>query len=629
MTEQMLTRAAVATGTVDPESRTVELVFATTAPVKRYSWEEGHYTEILSIDHAAIDAARMNAGSMSLLDSHDQRSMDARLGAVLPGSFRIEGDRAVCKVKFSRRERADAIFQDIVDGLTTPVSVGYRVLETAKTEGKQGSMPVVTATRWQPLEISLCPVPADGNSHTRAHEEATMPHPYRRSYSAPNPELDREIEEERRALEESANRRLTLREAREFAVELTEAVSAARYLPELQARITRGMSESDVRGELLRIQVEEQERSPTFPHVETRGMQDATETSRKLAANAILHRHGIVDKLEEGAGQYRGMSIVEIARDLLTQRGENSRGSASEVLSRGYHTSSDFTAVLTNVVDTTVARSYASYSNTFQLIAHRNVVNDLREVKVVELGDAPDLEKVNEHGEFTSGTMRESEEGFSIAHYGKIFSATEHLLINDRLDAITKAISEWGRKAAQLEGDLVWGAIINNHRLKSDNKALFHADHGNLAANGTVLDITNLKTARLAFRQQKDIDGRPINISPKYLFTGSALEIDAQTLTTSITNPLQATDVVPQAIKSLVPVFEHRLDDIATKAWFLFASAADTFGRGLQFAHLAGQESPRIVVREGFEIAGIDWRIDHYFGAGLTDFRFGYKNPGA
>ncbi|MBX8803421.1 hypothetical protein HBA92_22155 [Ochrobactrum sp. MR28] len=51
-------------------------------------------------------------------------------------------------------------------------------------------------------------------------------------------------------------------------------------------------------------------------------------------------------------------------------------------------------------------------------------------------------------------------------------------------------------------------------------------------------------------------------------------------------------------------------------------------GRGLQYAHLAGNETPFFDQRVGFDVDGIEYKIRHDFGAGVTDYRQGYKNPG-
>jgi hypothetical protein len=627
-TVEMQRRAVTATAsrtTLNEEDRSIEVCWTTGAAVKRYSYEEGgYYMEELQVDKKAIRLDRFNA--MSLLDTHERESMDQRLGTVVPGSLRIDGGKGYVRVKFSRKQRADDVFQDLLDGHPLPISVGYKIHQYEKTDGADGKLPVLRAIDWEPFELSAVAVPADAGAVSRSEEE-TMSHHVRRAQTFADQPPQEPDPAAQRAADEAANRKMTVREARGFVAELATSIGNAEDVAELQAHITRGMSENEVRAALFEIMVKRQNATPTFPHVETRGMQDAQETTRRLVANAIMHRHGSVDKLEDGANQYRGMTTVELARDLLRQRGENHRGGPAEVLKRALHSTSDFPIILGDVAQQTVLASYRKPNNTFQLIAKENLVSDLREVKVIDVGSAPDLKKVMEHGEYTAGTFKDAAEGMTIAKYGRKFGFTLEMLINDQLNIFMQLVANWSQKAAKLEGDLAWAAIIDNAKLK-DDKGLFHADHGNLAATGTALDKTNLIAARLAFRQQKDIDGEPTDVAPKYLFTGSALEIDAQNLIAAAHVPATVTDTIPQAIKSLVPIYEPRLDKIATKAWFLFAGQEDTQGRGLQYARLLGHEAPQIEEQKNFDVDGIEFKIRHFFGVGLTDYRFAYKNPG-
>ncbi len=375
--------------------------------------------------------------------------------------------------------------------------------------------------------------------------------------------------------------------------------------------------------------VERQSRTPTFPHVETGGM-DAQETFRRLMTNAVMHRSGLVNdlKLEDGARQYREMPLLDVAREVLAQNGMPVRGGSIDIVRRALHSTTDFPLILGEISRQLLLAGYRGHANTFSLIATRNVVPDTREVKVLEMGDAPDLEKLTESGEYKRGTAKESTEGFAIAHYGKVIGLTEAMIINDQLNAFGRLISGWGGKVAKLEGDVVWGILLNNDKLK-DGKGLFHPDHKNLIAAGTALDVVNLKAARLLFRKQTDLDGGRIDMEPRYLFTGTEYEVAAQQIVYGTTTPQTVDQIVPQAIKSLQPVYEHRIDKMSDKAWFLFADQSATMGRGLQYAYLAGYETPRSMERVGFDYDGIEYRLDHYFGGGLTDYRFGVKNPGA
>ena len=140
------------------EDRTVEIVWAAGASVKRYSWDEGYYMEELSMDPAHIRMDRFTA--MSLLDSHDAYSMDYRIGTVVPGTVRIENGRAYARVKLSRNARGEDLFQDLRDGMPFPVSVGYKIHAYEKKEGDDGQLPTLRAIDWEPLELSAVPISA-------------------------------------------------------------------------------------------------------------------------------------------------------------------------------------------------------------------------------------------------------------------------------------------------------------------------------------------------------------------------------------------------------------------------------------------------------------------------------------
>lgn len=158
-------RAAVQS--FNPEARTADLVFSTGAGVERYDWLSGkRYLEKLEISKAAIDATRLNAGA-PLLDSHSSWSVSDQLGAVVPESFRIDKGQALVTVKFSARDTVAPILRDVADGIISSVSVGYRVSTYEETTAKENELPVRTAKRWMPYEVSLVSMPADVGARVR------------------------------------------------------------------------------------------------------------------------------------------------------------------------------------------------------------------------------------------------------------------------------------------------------------------------------------------------------------------------------------------------------------------------------------------------------------------------------
>jgi hypothetical protein len=104
-------RAAV--GAVNTDARTIDLIFSTGAAVDRFDWMTGkRYREVLSMEPKHIRLDRLNSGA-PLLDSHSAYSITDQLGAVVPGSARIENGKAVATVKFSARDCGRADLQDV------------------------------------------------------------------------------------------------------------------------------------------------------------------------------------------------------------------------------------------------------------------------------------------------------------------------------------------------------------------------------------------------------------------------------------------------------------------------------------------------------------------------------------
>lgn len=140
----------VATRAIDEESRTVELAFSSEEPYERWFGEE-----VLSHDPQSVKLDRLNGGA-AVLVNHDR---DDQVGVV--ESARIDGDRrGRATVRFSRSARGEEIFQDVIDGIRSLVSVGYSI-NKYESEERQGQVDLVTVTEWEPHEISIVSIPAD------------------------------------------------------------------------------------------------------------------------------------------------------------------------------------------------------------------------------------------------------------------------------------------------------------------------------------------------------------------------------------------------------------------------------------------------------------------------------------
>jgi hypothetical protein len=391
-----------------------------------------------------------------------------------------------------------------------------------------------------------------------------------------------------------------------------------------------GASVDEARRAILDQVAARSDETPTFSQVAVPlGGRDEGVSRREAMAAALLHRYSpTLFPLEEAARQYRGMTLLELGRESLEMAGVKTRGlSRDEVASRALHSTSDFPEILASVTNKTLRQAYDAYPRTFTPFCRQVLATDFKAMHRIQMGEAPQLLKVNESGEFKRGTLGESNESYRIETYGRVVAITRQALINDDLDAFTRIPAMYGNSIAQLESDVVWGIIIANPAM-ADGKALFHTDHKNLAGTGAALSVTAVGTARAAMAQQTGIDKKTIlNIRPSYLVVPASLELTAEQLLAQNLVPAQSDKVVPQSIRTLTPIAEPRLDAVSDKAWYLIASPnqIDT----IEYAYLEGQQGAYIESRNGFDVDGVEIKARLDFGAKAIDWRGLYKNSGS
>ena len=157
--------AGLKPASINEEDRTAELIWSTGAEVRRNSMH-GPYLERLSMDARHVDMRRLNSGKAPVLNGHRNGSAQDIIGVVV--SARIENGEGIAVVRFSDRSDVEPLWRDIVAGIIRNISVGYHVHEFAESRGKD-SEPVLTAVRWEPMEISVVPIPADADAYIRSH----------------------------------------------------------------------------------------------------------------------------------------------------------------------------------------------------------------------------------------------------------------------------------------------------------------------------------------------------------------------------------------------------------------------------------------------------------------------------
>lgn len=635
----LLTRE-MAVAAVNDEARTFDVVWSTGAPVTRRDWwRGGTFTETLDLSAEAVRLGRLNSGDAPLLESHETWSTDARIGVVVAGSVSVNGSEGRATVRMLSAgidPRADKIFAKVKDGILRSVSVGY-VVHTWEETHKDDVLVSRVAKDWEPYEISLVAIPADPQAGVRsdtrnfaciiravpAHQEVDMTKTVA-DPAAPNAPETTTDPKDKRSLE-TPKPEVTAQEragafayiGRAFKQDATAILAAMGAHDDAEAW----------RDTLIDARAVEDERS----HISNLGVsitRDAGETMLAGMEQALAHRAGVKDvKLDVGLA-YRGMSLFDLGREWLEAHGHRVRGLKRDEMiglmlrssGPGFHGTGDFINVLGNTAQRTLRAAYDAVPQTFGGWARKTTLPDFKPSTVVALSGAPSLEEINEHGEFTYGTMSDASETIQLKEYGRMFALTRQIIINDDLGAFTRIPELWGQAAANKESDLVYGVLLNNPVMKDGNQ-LFSVAHANVGTTGVPSDTT-LTEAFQKIEAQKGLDGQAITVKPKYIMTGSALRQTVQRLLTAVTaTKTSDTNIWQNALEHIV---EPR---ITGSKWFIAADPAtiDT----VVYAHLAGQEGVYTEQKDGWSVSGVEYKARLDFGAAAGDFRGLFYNQGA
>jgi hypothetical protein len=684
----LLRAADLLPATLDDADRSIEVVWSTGARVRRQPLFGDPFDEELSMDPAHVHLDRLNAGA-PLLKVHDRFALEAVIGSVVPGTARIENGRGLARVRLSDREDVEPIWADIRAGHLRAVSIGYQVRRYEITRSGDGPE-LWRAVDWTPFEISAVPVGADPAAGFRSIDELnpclvlrndaaisrrTMMNEQEIAAAEANAAGDSAFNEDgNNAVRESQPERSPPPDLRSEAsassrpAETPTAASASSPAAQVaqpqtptpesiaaraqeieRERVTtifgltdrlglersfaedlirRAVPLDEARRAILDKLAAAADRTRVFPQVSVPlGGRDERITRRDAVIDSLLHRYSPAEfPLSEPAREYRGMTLLELAREFLNLAGVTVRGmSRDEIATRALHSTSDFPNVLAAVTNKTLRKAYDVYPRTFLPFCRQVLATDFKAMYRVQIGEAPQLLKVNESGEFKRGTIAESKESYRIETYGRVVAITRQVLINDDLDAFTRIPAMYGTAIATLESDVVWGIITANAAM-SDGVALFHANHKNLAA-GSALSVTSVGDGRASMAKQTGLDKKTVlNIRPSFLIVPSALELAAEQLIAQSLVPAKTGDVVPQSIRTLTPIAEPRLDAASLTAWYLAANPAqiDT----IEYAYLEGQEGAYIETRNGFDVDGVEIKCRLDFGAKAIDWRGLYKNTG-
>jgi phage major head subunit gpT-like protein len=628
-----LTRAAeFQPSSVNAEARTIELVWTTGARVLRSSWGDQFYEE-LEVSERAIDLSRLNSGA-PFLNSHNQNSLSDVLGVVEKAWVRGGEGRAI--VRFSERPEVEGIWKDVALGIIRNVSVGYRVNKFEKV-GDADGVAVMRATAWEPFELSAVAVGADGSAGFREAEMENTCEIEGTDMEPTNEAVTETVVEKTPATEEAVEAPVAAAPALDAAPSVdAEAVRAEAAATERAraAEIFEIVAKAKLGVEIARNLIEggasvEQARKGILEMISTKetiatarveaGAQDEVNTRKEAATAALLHRANPgIFKLEEKGREYVGMSLVRIAEDFIG----SVRGMTRNQIARRALQTSDFVELLANVGSKTLLQAYAIQPKSFQPFVSMGTLPDYKPAKRVSFGELPNLLPIAEGADYVQvESIGEKAETIHLVKHGRMVTLTDTLIVNDDLQAFARLPQLFGAAAARLESSLVYGVLTGNP-VMADGKALFHADHGNLAS-ASAIDVAGLAAARKLMRVQKGLDGQDyLDLMPAFLVCGPNQEVAARQILSAQYMPNTVGEVNP-FMASMQLIVDPRIEG---NAWYLIASPStvDT----IEVAMLEGMSGPEMAQETWFDNDGVKFKCKHIIGVKAISHVGMVKNPG-
>lgn len=586
----------------DAENRTIEVIASTGAKVLRYRWFEDPVYEEIEITKDSIDFSRFGSGCAPLLKDH-YYELNSQIG-VIENSW-VEEGKLKAKIRFSKRDDVEPIYQDILDGILRNVSIGYRVLDYKKYKNEGDKYETVRATKILPLELSFVTVPADPDAGVRALDDDYIPQiiiENRRllmltdnqttTQTNANPEPANQVRSNANSTSSepvsSIKKELSTNDCLEINRICSESFLDFTRANEIIKSVT-SLDEAKIRiSEIVLKDFKEKNTQMRHSPVTSTG-HDESEFTRSGIEEALKYR--ILSKeesLNDNSKRFINLSMPEMARKLV-RNGELYNN--IELFQRAI-TSTDLPLILSNIANKTLNDRYKTLDKTYEKIIRPREVNDLNVQTELQTGSFRELDDLGELEEYTEVSFGESLETYKISKHGNKFSFSEELFINDRLDVLQRAFEMFADSTERKLSSLVYNNFTKNNLI--DGKPLFHKDRGNIAVdNADKIFSDPVITEALTFlTQQFDVDSNKIKVDKyKYILTTTPnLPIVKRVLTAVQATKAEDINIYAGEFEIIV---EDRLLALGKNAAIFVCDPIQV--DGIVLSHLKGFKDPKIL----------------------------------
>lgn len=562
------------------DNHTIKLIWSTGYKGLRSEWGEKFY-EALDMAPESVNLTRLNSGNAPFLTEHE-RDVKVQLGVIKKAW--LEDGLGYAEVKLSKHRNQDLV-NDILDGVLSSVSVGYSV-ELFEETGEENGIPVLTARRWTPVEVSVVSSGFDsGAVILRSNQDESLVefiNPQTREASTMTPEEIEKLkadaiaeyeakkkaeaeeqakleaeENERKAKEEQAKLEAEEQEKeRKAAIELQVRAAS---LPEDQTKEliqefqTRNLDSTQITIELF-------ERMKTAQTPKEKEKMDKKQLLEQALLNRVNARRFPADK----SNPYRGESLVKICEAVVQRNaGESETAFATRAIA-----STDVQDLLANVANKLV-QGETEEKFAYEKITREQPLRDFKATKCIRFSASPLAAKGSETGDYTDAALTDSAEEIQLKDLGKLYKISHVAMINDDIGAFSqleKEAQKMGKRAVEKQ----LFDMLNANAALSDTKTLFHADHGNVLTASAAPSTTTLNSVEQLMAAFKDDSNNPLDLKIKYLLVPPTQALAAYQVAGQLM-AAQSSNVNPWA-GNIEVIVSSRINQVGGKdCWFAIA----------------------------------------------------------
>jgi hypothetical protein len=414
--------------------------------------------------------------------------------------------------------------------------------------------------------------------------------------------------------------------------------------------VTRNLTIDAARAEIFEKLAARSTQQAVGGHHQVIGVADEHDKFLRGALNWLIVRSGLaalvaqadkVDVKTIDPGEFRGMSLVDLARTTLERAGRSFRGFdkmnlvSEAFMLRATQSTSDFTTLLENTMNKVLQAQYSITPDTWRKFCNTSSNPDFRAANRYRWGNLSVLDSLSQTGEFLNKGLSDAEKAtLTLATKGNIINLSRQMIVNDDMGAFTRLPMMLGRAAAlSIEVD-VYALLAQNAGLGptlSDGLTLFHATHLNLTT-GAALAAAALDLDRVAMASQKEPNGNDfIDLRPAILVLPVGLGGAAKVINQSQYDPDTIANKSQMKPNIVVGLFREIVDSprvtaISSTRRYLFADPS--IAPVLEVAFLEGQDAPVMETKDGWRTDGAEMKVRFDYVAGAVDFRGAVTNAG-